>query len=131
MLNLIHVVIVFVIFHCVYPTRVHPQPALPPCGSYRDCSTGQTHAHNWRTNVPSLASCYLLCYRDPECTYYSYNYSQASHFYRHCFLIAATDCVGEVGTTGWVSAPLNCNNNLVAFLQRVEASNNGLLRATK
>ena len=110
----------------------HSPPSLPPCGSYRDCSTGPTMAYNFRINVPSLASCYLFCHGDTQCQAFSYNYRRGNELYKHCFLLSTTDCSGGVdGSSGWVSAPMVCNDNVTALIQMIQTSNNGLLRATK
>ena len=128
MLGLILAVILLLFSEDVY--LLHSPPSLPPCGSYRDCSTGLTMAYNFRINVPSLASCYLFCHGDTQCQSFSYNYRPSSDLYKHCFLLPTTDCSGGVDG-GWVSAPLVCNDNATALLQILQTSSNGLLRATK
>ena len=132
MLNLSLALITLLFSQDVYPG--HSPPSLPPCGSYRDCSTGPTQAYNFRINVPSVASCYLFCHGDTQCHSYSYNYRRGSELYKHCFLLSTSDCsgvVGSDGSSGWVSAPLLCNDNITELLQVLETSNNGLLRSTK
>ena len=129
MLNLSLAILNLLFFQDVHAG--HSPPSLPPCGSYRDCSSGPTQAYNFRINVPSLASCYLFCHGDTQCLSYSYNYRQDSELYKHCFLLSSSDCSGVVdGSSGWVSAPLLCNDNITVLLQVLETSNNGLLRAT-
>ena len=88
----------------------HPQPPLTSCGWYSDCSSP---AYNFLPRTVSLSSCQASCQGDPQCSYYSCNYSVASHLYRHCFL--HTQCsqgVGGVGHSGWVSAPKVCREDL-------------------
>ena len=130
MLSLNLAVILLLSSENVYPG--HSSPSLPPCGSYRDYSSGATQAYNFRMNVPSLASCFLFCHGDTKCQSFSYNFRRGNELYKHCFLLLTTNCSGVVdGSSGWVSAPLVCNNNATALLQILQTSNNGLLRATK
>ena len=120
---------------CIHANHaVKKTPSLPPCGSYRDCSTGTTQAYNFHINVPSLASCYLFCHRDPECNSYSYNHKHSSDLYKHCFLRGTSNCSQEVPedrASGWISAPTVCNNRVTPLLSALMVSNNGLLRSTK
>ena len=99
---------------CIAATKsaslAYPHPPLPPCGWHSDCSSP---AYNFLPRTESLSSCQASCQADPQCSYYSYNYSVASHLYRHCFL--HTQCsqgVGGVGHSGWVSAPRVCREDL-------------------
>ena len=132
MVCLVQATILLIFCHIVHPTtQIH---SLPPCGSNHDCSTGPNHVYDFHINVPSLASCHLFCHNDPQCNYYSYNYKQESTLYRHCFLMVTPDCypvVGEGDSSGWVSAPKRCNNNITSLLAVLKASNDGYLRSTK
>ena len=109
MLNLV------LLLTCMVATQATPisHPLLPPCGWYSDCSSP---AYNFLPRTVSLSSCQASYQGDPQCSYYSYNYSVASHLYRHCFL--HTQCsqgvggVGGVGHSGWVSAPKVCREDL-------------------
>ena len=136
MLRLIQLSILLILCHVVYPFNQEPNiSSLPPCGSHRDCSTGLNQAYNFHINVPSLASCYLFCHSDdPQCNYFSYNYREDSALYRHCFLMVSADCSsggGEDASSGWVSAPKQCNNNITSLLAVLMASNDAFLRSTK
>ena len=95
----------------------HSLPPLPPCGSYKDCSTGLGGSYNFFTDISLISSCSTLCLHDPQCNYYSYNYSMNSPHYRHCYLV--TDCNSNrtaqedhQDTRQWVSAPKVCEDNI-------------------
>ena len=136
MLCLIQAAILLILCHMVFPSiqALQRHTSLPPCGSHLDCSTSPNHVYNFHINVPSLASCHLFCHGDPQCNYYSYNYSQDSALYRHCFMMATSECYsvgGEDAGSGWVSAPKRCNNNITSLLEVLRATNDGFLRSTK
>ena len=107
--------VLILVFTCIVATQsaslFQSHPPLPPCGMYSDCSSP---AYNFLPRVVSLSSCQASCQGDPQCSYYSYNYSVASHLYRHCFL--HTQCSQGVGGvldySGWVSAPRVCREDL-------------------
>ena len=104
----------------------HSPPALPPCGSYHDCTTG---AHNFLPYVPNLSTCQAHCARDPHCQFYSYNYSVTSHLYQHCFLHSTCTLAQHSSPGGWVSGPRECF--APPLLGALRSANNGLLRTTK
>ena len=98
------------ILHLLVTTRAATlHPALPPCGSYSDCNS---LAYNFLPLVTSMSTCQEICQTDPQCSHYSYNYSHHSILHRHCFLY--TQCtVGEEEYEGWVTAPMECLEELV------------------
>merc|ERR1712098_7909 len=120
----------FLLLHASYGANLeHTHPTLPPCGTYHDCTTG---AYNFLPYVITLGTCQALCARDPNCAYYSYNYSVTSHLYQHCFLHSSCTLEHHSRPGGWVSGPKECRPSIPPpLLAAVRNANNGLLRTTK
>ena len=105
-----------------------PQYPLPPCGSYRDCSSGASRSYNFLPDIQSASSCQGICQSDPQCGFYSYNHSTASPHYRHCYL--SRDCVGPVPGQAWLSGPSLCPTQMQST-EGQSYNNESLLRATR
>ena len=91
-------------------TCLNLQHSLSPCSSFLDCSSGGFTSYNFLTEIPSISSCHDRCLSDPQCNFYSYNYSQHSPHYRHCFLTTACQGGrnGQARMSEWVSGPRVC-----------------------
>ena len=108
-----------------------PNPLLPPCGSYSDCSSGEDGSYNFRPDVPSASSCYSLCQTDPHCKYYSYNYSMDSPHYRHCYLSTGCARLAQGRTSTWISGPKICGHQVINSSDIENYTSHIFFRATK
>ena len=107
-----------------------PQNPLPPCASYRDCSSGTGRSYNFMPEILSVTNCQEICGRDIQCRFYSYNHNSSSPHYLHCYLSTGCDGVepgddGDGLDQGWVSSLSNCESKTIKSYRHF------LLRATK